>query len=109
MPALPHDPSELSQVVPYLSGNNDLVEGEVLGGYMEISAPHESATITGRACGVPIANLSADDLGARVTTSLFPNMMLSIHPDYVNYFTRSGPLHLTGRSWSLSGCSTPTR
>lgn len=77
---------ELSQVVPYLSGNNDLVEGEVLGGYMEISAPHESATITGRACGVPIAKLSADDQRRGYYYSLFPNMMLSIHPDYVNYY-----------------------
>ncbi len=35
---------ELSLVLPYQSGANDLIDGPFLGGYMEIGAPHESAT-----------------------------------------------------------------
>ena len=42
---------ELSTVLPYTSGANDLIEGPFLGGYMEITPPNESATLSGRACG----------------------------------------------------------
>jgi nitrite reductase/ring-hydroxylating ferredoxin subunit len=42
---------ELSTVLPYTSGANDLTSGPFLGGYMEIKDPNESATLTGRACG----------------------------------------------------------
>ena len=38
-------------MLPYQSGANDLIEGPFLGGYMEIKAPNESATMSGRACG----------------------------------------------------------
>src|ERR1051326_6241750 len=53
---------ELSNVLPYQSGANDLIEGPFLGGYMEIMAPNESATMSGRACGRLVsASLGADD------------------------------------------------
>ena len=42
---------KLASVLPYQSGANDLTEGPFLGGYMEIKAPNESATMSGRACG----------------------------------------------------------
>lgn len=78
---------ELSTVLPYQSGANDLIEGPFLGGYMEIMAPNESATLTGRACGrlVNPALPDADRKRAYYYT-LMPNMLLSIHPDYVNYY-----------------------
>ncbi|MBV6523051.1 MAG: 3-phenylpropionate/cinnamic acid dioxygenase subunit alpha [Gemmatimonadaceae bacterium] len=78
---------ELSRVLPYTSGANDLFEGEFLGGYMEILEPNESATLGGKACGVPIGDLPDDDRRRAYYYSLFPNMMLSIHPDYVNYYS----------------------
>lgn len=78
---------ELSKVLPYQSGANDLFEGEILGGYMEILAPNESATLGGQACGVPIADLPEADRKRAYYYSIFPNMMLSIHPDYVNYYS----------------------
>src|SRR5262249_13128335 len=78
---------ELNAVLPYQSGANDLTEGPFLGGYMEIMAPNESATMSGRACGRPVsAALSPDDLHRAYYYSLFPNLLLSIHPDYVNYY-----------------------
>jgi Rieske 2Fe-2S family protein len=76
---------ELSTMMPYTSGANDLVEGPFLGGYMELN--HESATMSGRACGRLVsASLPADDRKRAYYYTLMPNMALSIHPDYVNYY-----------------------
>lgn len=78
---------ELSAVLPYQSGANDLTEGPFLGGYMEITPPHASATMSGRACGRLVnPSLSADDRRRAFYYTLMPNMLLSIHPDYVNYY-----------------------
>ena len=78
---------ELSNVLPYQSGANDLIEGPFLGGYMEITPPNESATMSGRACGRLVSgDLPADDRRRAYYYTLMPNMLLSIHPDYVNYY-----------------------
>jgi Rieske 2Fe-2S family protein len=78
---------ELSTVLPYQSGANDLIEGPFLGGYMEITAPNESATLSGKACGRLVSpDLPADDRHRAFYYTLMPNMLLSIHPDYVNYY-----------------------
>lgn len=78
---------ELSLVLPYQSGANDLVSGPFLGGYMEIREPHESATLSGRACGRPVSGRAApEDARRAYYYTLMPNMMLSVHPDYVNYY-----------------------
>jgi Rieske 2Fe-2S family protein len=74
---------ELAAVLPYQSGENDLVDGPFLGGSMEITPPHESATLSGRACG-PL--LPGGVRGHAYYYSLMPNMLISIHPDYVNYY-----------------------
>jgi glycine betaine catabolism A len=76
----------LARTLPYTSGANDLTEGPFLGGYMEIAQPNESATVTGRSCGLLVGDLSGDDLHRAYYYSLFPNMMLSMHPDYVVYY-----------------------
>ena len=78
---------ELSRVLPYQSGANDLHEGEQLGGYMEITQPNQSATSDGLACGVPIGSLGEDEQRRAFYYTFFPNMMLSVHPDYVNYYS----------------------
>lgn len=78
---------ELSTVLPYQSGANDLVEGPFLGGYMEIVAPHESATLSGRAAGRLLRDdLPQEDRRRAFYYSLMPNLLLSIHPDYLNYY-----------------------
>ena len=78
---------ELSTVLPYQSGANDLVEGAFLGGYMEITQPNESATLSGKACGRLVSpTLGDDDRRRAFYYTLMPNLMLSIHPDYVNYY-----------------------
>jgi Rieske 2Fe-2S family protein len=76
---------ELSTMMPYTSGANDLIEGPFLGGYMALN--HESATLSGKACGHLVdARLGADDRRRAYYYTLMPNMLLSIHPDYVNYY-----------------------
>ena len=79
---------ELSLVLPYRSGANDLTAGPFLGGYMEIKEPHESATLSGKACGRLVSDhIAGDDTRRAYYYTLMPNMMLSIHPDYVNFYT----------------------
>ena len=78
---------ELSAVLPYTSGSNDLISGPFLGGYMEIREPNESATLSGKACGRAVnESLGASDRRRAYYYTLMPNMALSIHPDYVNYY-----------------------
>jgi Rieske 2Fe-2S family protein len=78
---------ELTRVLPYQSGANDLTEGPFLGGYMEIVAPNESATMSGRACGLPVnPDMAEEDRHRAFYYTFLPNMLLSLHPDYVNYY-----------------------
>ena len=79
---------KLATVLPYQSGANDLVEGSFLGGYMEIKPPNESATMTGRACGRLVSgDIPEEDRRRAFYYSIMPNMLLSLHSDYVNYYT----------------------
>jgi Rieske 2Fe-2S family protein len=78
---------ELSAVLPYQSGANDLVEGPFLGGYMELMPQHESATMSGKACARPLHGAMPDEDRRRAFYySVMPNLLLSIHPDYANYY-----------------------
>ena len=78
---------KLAAVLPYQSGANDLTEGPFLGGYMEIKPPNESATMSGRVCGRPVSgSLSEEDRHRGFYYTLMPNLLLSLHPDYVNYY-----------------------
>ena len=78
---------ELSKKLPYLSGSNDLVDGPFLGGYMEITPPNASATISGRTCGLPLGDLPPSERHRAHYYSIFPTMMLSLHPDYAVFYT----------------------
>ena len=78
---------KLATVLPYQSGANDLIEGPFLGGYMEIKAPNESATMSGRPAGKLVSpQLSEEDRHRAFYYTLMPNLLLSMHPDYVNYY-----------------------
>jgi Rieske 2Fe-2S family protein len=78
---------QLAAVLPYQSGANDLTQGPFLGGYMEIAPGHTSATMTGGACGRLVHDdLPADDRQRAYFYTLMPNMLLSLHPDYVTYY-----------------------
>lgn len=74
---------ELVERTDYLSGMDDLYEGAFLGGYMNMLDGSESMTLTGGANGQPLGRVSGDDLNRVYYYSIFPNMLLSLHPDYV--------------------------
>jgi glycine betaine catabolism A len=73
----------LTKITPPTSGENDLFEGPFLGGYMVINEGAESLTMSGRACGLPVGDLSGEDHRRVYYYAIFPNMLLSLHPDYV--------------------------
>ncbi|TLZ75082.1 MAG: hypothetical protein E6K07_10115 [Methanobacteriota archaeon] len=75
---------ELSSLMPYTSGANDLTEGPFLGGYMLITEPNASLTLSGRACALPLGGdgVPAEERRRAYYYTIFPNLMLSIHPDY---------------------------
>ena len=75
----------LSAIHNYLGGHNDLFSGPFLGGYMEFSDNKESITSTGNLCCPPISTLNEDSLNKVYYYSIFPNLLLSLHPDYVMY------------------------
>ena len=73
---------ELSKISPYDSAENDLTEGPFLGGFMRI-ATDKSLTMSGNACALPVGNFGDQDFRLVFYYSIFPNMLLSLHPDYV--------------------------
>jgi Rieske 2Fe-2S family protein len=72
----------LSKVSPYDSAENDLTEGPFLGGFMEINQG-KSLTMSGNACALSVGDPEAAGQERVFYYSIFPNMLLSIHPEYV--------------------------
>lgn len=72
----------LSRLSPADSAENDLVEGPFLGGFMAI-AKGESLTMSGKACAIPVGDIADSDHARVFYYSIFPNLLLSLHPDYV--------------------------
>ncbi len=77
---------QLAKISPSNSGGNDLVEGPVLGGFMLIEGA-DSLTLSGNACALPVGDLKPEDHRRVYYYSIFPNMLLSLHPDYVMFHT----------------------
>ena len=73
----------LTQLTPPTSGRNDLTSGPFLGGYMTLNHPGGSMTTTGRTARPPLGTVAGADLGRVYYYSIFPNLLLSLHPDYV--------------------------
>ena len=78
----------LAKVSPYDSAQNDLSEGPFLGGFMKINKG-AGLTMSGKACALPVGGIKradeeeAEDDGLVFYYSIFPNMLLSLHPEYV--------------------------
>ena len=77
----------ISKVSPYDSAENDLAEGPFLGGFMKIN-PGKSLSMSGNACALPIEHDHEQEHDKESTQrvfyySIFPNMLLSMHPEYV--------------------------
>jgi Rieske 2Fe-2S family protein len=72
----------LSKLMPYDSAENDLSEGPFLGGFMRITKG-KSLSMTGNTCALPVGDIKAEEHARVFYYSIFPNMLLSLHPDYV--------------------------
>ena len=77
---------EFTRQVHYRSGKNDFYEGPFLGGFMELKPDIASLTRSGRRCGPPLGSVSGVDRSRVYFYSIFPNLTLSLHPDYVMSF-----------------------
>src|ERR1041384_290921 len=71
---------QLQKVSPYDSAENDLREGPFLGGFMKINAG-KSLTASGNTCAAFVGKI--ENLQQVFYYSIFPNMLLSLHPEYV--------------------------
>jgi glycine betaine catabolism A len=71
---------QLQKVSPYDSAENDLREGPFLGGFMKIN-PGKSLTMSGNACAAFVGKI--ENVQQVFYYSIFPNMLLSLHPEYV--------------------------
>jgi Rieske 2Fe-2S family protein len=77
----------LQKVSPYDSAENDLTEGPFLGGFMKMNKG-KSLTMSGNACALPVREEDKEEAeeGGKQRVfyySIFPNMLLSMHPEYV--------------------------
>jgi len=72
----------LSKLTPYDAAENDLATGPFLGGFMPITKGN-SLTMSGSACALAVGDINAEDFHRVFYYSIFPNMLLSMHPDYV--------------------------
>ena len=71
---------ELCQVTPPSSGENYVMPGAWVGGSMVLRDGMQTMSITGESRGRPIAGV---DPTAVEYLGLFPNLLISAHPDYV--------------------------
>ena len=74
---------QLDKLSPSDSGFNDLTEGAFLGGYSTLRNPGASLTTTGHSSRRPLGDVSGENLGRVYYYTIFPSLLLSLHPDYV--------------------------
>jgi len=54
---------------------------------MVLNRGAESMTMSGQACGVAVGDLPDEDMNRVYYYAIFPNLLLSLHPDYVMFHT----------------------
>lgn len=73
----------LNRLTPFRNSSNDLEEGPFLGGPMHMAIEGGSMTMTGQTCAPSLGDLSGEALSCVQYYTVYPNMLLSLHPDYV--------------------------
>ncbi len=75
------------------SGRNDLIEGPFLGGYSTLREGGQSLTTSGRTSRAPFPCLPESEISRVYYYTIFPSLLLSLHPDYVmaHYVHPRGP------------------
>jgi len=74
---------ELCSVSPPHSGENYPATGSWIGGWMSLRDDAATMSLDGHSGGVPLRGLSAEGLRTVAYVGVFPNVLLSLHPDYV--------------------------
>ena len=74
---------ELCAVSPPHSGENYGSSGSWIGGWMELRDGAATMSLDGHSCGVPLRGLPDDVRRTVIYVGIFPNVLLSLHPDYV--------------------------
>ncbi len=74
---------ELCSVSPPHSGENYASSGAWIGGWMELRDGAATMSLDGHSDGVPLRGLPGAALRTVVYVGIFPNVLLSLHPDYV--------------------------
>jgi glycine betaine catabolism A len=81
-----HCPSihpELCRVSPPKSGENYPATGAWIGGRMDLRDGMATMSLDGTSHGVPLRGLSSAQLRTVIYVNIFPNILWSLHPDYV--------------------------
>jgi Rieske 2Fe-2S family protein len=74
---------ELSKISPPTSGENLEFAGSWMGGWMSMIEGAETMSLTGKSGGVAIKGLSEQELHTVMYLVGYPNLLVSLHPDYV--------------------------
>jgi glycine betaine catabolism A len=74
---------ELCRVSPPKSGENYPAQGTWVGGWMDLRDGMDTMSLDGTSLGVPLRGLDATGLRTVIYVNIFPNVLLSLHPDYV--------------------------
>jgi len=74
---------DLNQQTPYKSATNDLVEGRILGGPMELADAFQTVSSDGKSVGPLLKGLTETQTRSIFYYTIFPNVFVSAHPDYV--------------------------
>jgi Rieske 2Fe-2S family protein len=75
---------ELNKVSHYTSGEIDLINQATVGGWMELrKEEYQTMSLSGHSNRPPFEGLPAEDLRRIHYYIVYPNMLLSLHPDYV--------------------------
>jgi Rieske 2Fe-2S family protein len=74
---------ELCKVSPPKSGENYVSSGPWVGGWMDLRDGMATMSLDGASHGVPLRGLDQTGLRTVIYLNIFPNVLLSLHPDYV--------------------------
>ncbi len=75
----------LADWTPFQSAVHDCMDGAVIGGYMTMTKEGGSMTMDGEAAAPPVCDVAGEDLQRVHYYSVYPNLLLSPHPDFVLY------------------------
>ena len=74
---------EFCRVSPPKSGENYPAQNAWVGGWMDLRDGMDTMSLDGISLGTPLRGLDAQGLRTVIYVSIFPNVLLSLHPDYV--------------------------